>query len=215
MSNTNIQLFQFQGQDVKVIWIEDKKDWWYNLADVCKLLGIANASQASQRLKKEGICLAYTPTSSGDQEMLCIDEPNYFRLIFRSDKPNAIAIQDWTYEEVLPAIRKTGAYSISNDISFQGYDEISYHDVEKDPDLLRQVIQLFEDLGLTLKNKRTRLVEVERDDFPGHTFTRGKREPMGIKLYIKQVGDKVQLGVATVGKEHVIQRAFWGQDRIA
>ncbi len=213
MSN-KLQLFNFEGQEVRVVWIDDKKDWRYILTDVCKLLGIANASQAAQRLKADGICQTYIIDALGrEQEVLCIDEPNYFRLIFRSDKPNAIAIQDWTYEEVLPAIRKTGSYSISEDINFQGYNNIMHLDLKDNPELLRQAIQLYEDLGLTIRDKRKMLIEIEKESFPGNTFTRGKRKTLDIGLYLRQVSDRFQFGVKIVGEEIVIQRAFWGQDR--
>lgn len=42
-----------------------------------------------------------------------IDEKNLYRLIGRSDKPMAIKFMDWVYDVVLPAIRKTGNYSIN------------------------------------------------------------------------------------------------------
>ena len=44
------------------------------------------------------------------QQITIINEPNLYRLIFRSNKPQAQAFADWVYSEVLPSIRKTGAY---------------------------------------------------------------------------------------------------------
>ena len=43
--------------------------------------------------------------------MNIIPESDVYRLVMRSNLPNAVAFQDWVCEEVLPAIRKTGEYS--------------------------------------------------------------------------------------------------------
>jgi hypothetical protein len=53
---------------------------------------------------------------------------------------------------------------------------------------------------------------IENEKYPENSFTRGKRKPMNIKFYKKQVGDKVQFGIAILGKERVIQKVFWGVD---
>ena len=45
--------------------------------------------------------------------MLYINEQNLYRVIMRSDKPQAEAFQDWVCGEVLPSIRKTGGYIAS------------------------------------------------------------------------------------------------------
>jgi prophage antirepressor-like protein len=43
-----------------------------------------------------------------------VSEPGLYRLIMRSDKPDAIVFQNWIAEEVLPSIRKTGKYALSD-----------------------------------------------------------------------------------------------------
>lgn len=45
-----------------------------------------------------------------NQEATFISEPNLYRVIFRSNKAEAIKFQDWIFEEVIPTIRKTGGY---------------------------------------------------------------------------------------------------------
>ena len=44
--------------------------------------------------------------------LLIIPESDVYRLIMRSNLPNAEAFQDWVTEEVLPTIRKTGMYAM-------------------------------------------------------------------------------------------------------
>lgn len=61
--------------------------------------------------QKGGVTICHLPTKSGNQDLVFINEPNLYRLIFRSNKPQAQAFADWVYSEVLPAIRRTGCYS--------------------------------------------------------------------------------------------------------
>ena len=94
--------------EVRTSLINDQP--YFCLSDVCRILDIKNASDSKKRLKQRGIATVYTPTGSGSQPMLFIDEPNLYRCIFQSRKPEAEKFQDWVTEEVLPEIRKTGSY---------------------------------------------------------------------------------------------------------
>ncbi len=109
-TNQNVQTFNnSQFGDLRVKLSNDGKIW-FCLSDVCVSLGLGNASQTKSRLKQEGITTNDTPTKSGLQQMLFIDEPNLYRCIFQSRKQEAEVFQDWVFEEVLPSIRKHGAY---------------------------------------------------------------------------------------------------------
>lgn len=80
------------------------------LADVCRVLEIKNVSDCKSRLTQKGIVLTDTPTSGGVQHLIYISEQNLYKVIMRSDKPQAEPFQDWVCGEVLPSIRKTGGY---------------------------------------------------------------------------------------------------------
>lgn len=108
MSNA-LQLFNFQDQPVRVVMISGEP-WWV-AADVCKVLGIRNVADAVNRLDQKGVALNDTLTSGGYQKLTIANEPNLYRLIFRSNKPQAKDFQDWVFGEVIPSIRKTGSYS--------------------------------------------------------------------------------------------------------
>ena len=82
------------------------------LADVCKVLDLTNPSRVKQRLKPKGITEMYTLTNGGNQKLLFIDQPNVYRAVFQSKKPEAEIISDWVVEEVLPSIFETGSYSL-------------------------------------------------------------------------------------------------------
>lgn len=81
------------------------------LADVCKALDIANVSYTRTRLKEDGVCSTKVIDSLGREQVATfINESNLYKVIFQSRKPNAEKFTDWVVEEVLPSIRKHGAY---------------------------------------------------------------------------------------------------------
>lgn len=81
--------------------------------DVARALGYANPSKAVIDHCK-GVTVLETPTNGGVQNMKYIAEPEVYRLIFKSNAPNAEKFNSWLAEDVLPSIRKTGSYSIQN-----------------------------------------------------------------------------------------------------
>jgi len=105
-----ISVFDFKNQLVRTS-IEQDGSVWFCLADVCRVLHIKNPRRvAREMLKQEGVRKAYAPTNGGEQEITIINEPNLYRVIFRSNKVEARQFQDWVFEEVLPQIRQTGMY---------------------------------------------------------------------------------------------------------
>lgn len=78
-------------------------------SDAAKALGYSNSRKALHDHCK-GVTKRYTPTQSGMQEMSFIPESDLYRLIFSSKLPTAEKFTDWVTEEVLPSIRKHGAY---------------------------------------------------------------------------------------------------------
>ena len=89
------------------------------LADVCRVLEIKNVSDCKSRLDQRGVVLTDTPTYNQHgaeviQQLVFINEKNLYKVIMRSDKPQAEPFQDWVCGEVLPSIRKHGAYMTNN-----------------------------------------------------------------------------------------------------
>ena len=113
--NTQIQFSTFNFKDLPVRVISDPKgEFWFCGTDVCAILGYTNSRKALQdHCKQGGVTKRYTPTKSADQEMTFINEPNLYRLIIKSRKPEAEPFEAWVFEEVLPQIRKTGKYEIA------------------------------------------------------------------------------------------------------
>lgn len=81
------------------------------LADVCKILEIANPSDAKTRLKEDGVGSTEVVDSLGRRkEMTFVNESNLYKLIFQSRKPQAEQFTEWVTGEVLPSIRRHGGY---------------------------------------------------------------------------------------------------------
>lgn len=105
----NLVAFTFEENEVRVY--REEVEIFFCLKDVCSILTIANHRRVlADILDKEGVRKTYAPTSSGDQELIFINEPNLYRVIFRSNKAEAKQFQNWVFNEVLPSIRKTGGY---------------------------------------------------------------------------------------------------------
>lgn len=102
---------------------------WFVASDVCKALDIDRT--AVRRLDKDekGVRSIHTP--GGDQEMTTVSESGLYSLILGSRKPEAHRFKRWVTHEVLPTIRKTGAY-VSPSLSQQ---------IINDPDVLFLVLE--------------------------------------------------------------------------
>lgn len=82
------------------------------LTDICRVLDL-QVTPTKNRLKQDGVSLIKVIDSLGrEQEATFINEQNLYKVIMRSDKPQAEPFQDWVCGEVLPSIRKTGSYSV-------------------------------------------------------------------------------------------------------
>ncbi len=111
-SNNQIVLFSFEGNRVRTLQ-DANGEVWFVAADVCKVLDIINVSQAVNRLDadEKGICS--NDTLGGTQQVAIVNEPGLYSLVMGSRKPEAKSFKRWIAHEVIPAIRKTGGYSIS------------------------------------------------------------------------------------------------------
>lgn len=83
---------------------------WFVAADVCRALEIGNPSQAVERLDDDEKGISTIDTLGGQQQMVIINEPGLYSLVLTSRKPEAKAFKRWITHEVIPAIRKHGAY---------------------------------------------------------------------------------------------------------
>ncbi len=101
----------------KVRVIERNNEPWFVGKDVAEALGYSQPAKAIREHVKDthkGVSEMDTP--GGRQQIIIIDEAGLYSLVLRSKLPAAEAFQEWVVAEVIPSIRKTGSYSVNQDI---------------------------------------------------------------------------------------------------
>ncbi len=83
---------------------------WFVAADVAEALGYRTANDATRYLDDDERDTLNQRTLGGNQDLIVINESGLYSLILRSRKPEAKAFKKFVTSEVLPSIRKTGAY---------------------------------------------------------------------------------------------------------
>lgn len=112
---SNITPYQFEGANIRAMEIDGEP--WFVAKDVTDALGYANSSDAVATHCK-GVAKRYPlQTAGGRQEVRILSEPDVLRLIVNSTLPAAERFERWVFEEVLPAIRKTGGYTAKGGLS--------------------------------------------------------------------------------------------------
>ncbi|ENX8353277.1 hypothetical protein DA322_06820 [Neisseria gonorrhoeae] len=107
-----LSIFQFQAEQSVRVEFQNNEPL-FCLTDVARILEISNANPLRFNMKRDGVHKMYSVDTKGRKnEITYINEPNLYRVIFRSNKPEAVKFQDWIFEEVIPQIRKTGGYQI-------------------------------------------------------------------------------------------------------
>ena len=117
-TNTPIA-FAFEENAVRII--PDAEKPLFVAKDVALALGYKEPEVAVRTHCKGGANYTTLSTKGGQQEIRVIDEPDVYRLIFGSKLESARRFQNWVFEEVLPAIRKSGGYG-----TLSPADEIRY-----------------------------------------------------------------------------------------
>lgn len=95
--------------EVRTIEIDGKP--YFMASDVAKALGYARPNDAVSAHCRATVKHS-TPISGKMQEVNFIPEGDIYRLIVRSNLPNAEKFERWVFDEVLPQIRQTGGYQM-------------------------------------------------------------------------------------------------------
>jgi prophage antirepressor-like protein len=112
MTMTNVHRFTnlALGANIRVVEIDGQP--WFVASDVCAALDMQNPTARVSHLdENERNTLRLTEgIGRGNPNRVCVSESGLYKLIMRSDKPNATPFQNWVTQDVLPAIRKDGGY---------------------------------------------------------------------------------------------------------
>lgn len=111
---SSIVAFDFESQNVRVMMGQDGEPWFV-AADVCTALTIS--TEQTRRLDDDEKGLRTVQTPGGQQEMVAINESGLYSLILTSRKAEAKRFKRWITHEVLPSIRKTGAYAAPGSVA--------------------------------------------------------------------------------------------------
>lgn len=103
-----LQTFTYQDSPIRTVQLDGEP--WFVLKDVCAVLGISKYRDTADRLDEDERGAARVDTLGGAQDMTIINESGLYNVILRSDKPEARPFRKWVTGEVLPSIRKHGAY---------------------------------------------------------------------------------------------------------
>ena len=108
--NNEIQKFDFKGASLRAL-TDEAGEPWFVAKDVCDILGtdtrdLHKILESDEITNVDSIHIA----QNGGKAPLIISEPGLYRLVMKSRKPEAKEFQRWVTHEVLPSIRKHGAY---------------------------------------------------------------------------------------------------------
>jgi prophage antirepressor-like protein len=110
-----MQAFDFQEQAVRTFLRSGEP--WFVAADVCRVLELTNPTEATKGLDADEKATLSNPEGRpgqpGAKAFTFISESGLYALIFKSRKPEAKKFRRWVTGEVLPALRKQGAYVLA------------------------------------------------------------------------------------------------------
>ena len=106
-----LQLFNFENQQVRTLKINDEP--YFVGKDVANILGYSNTRDALNKhvdSEDKNTVAIHDGITRGNPNQVVINESGLYSLILSSKMPNAKKFKRWVTSEVLPTIRKHGAY---------------------------------------------------------------------------------------------------------
>ena len=119
-SERNLVPFAF-GENLVRSMLDEAGNPWFVAKDVALALNYQwNGQSCIAHVPEEWRGVRSVLTPSGTQEMLMLSEQGLYFFLGRSDKPKALSFQKWLAGEVLPALRRTGTYTMPNANKLRG-----------------------------------------------------------------------------------------------
>lgn len=107
--STNLQTWSYGNSEIRTV--EKDGEPWFVGKDVADILGYQNGSRDINRhVDEEDRHKVMIFDGNQDKETIIINESGLYSLILSSKLPNAKKFKRWVTSEVLPSIRKHGAY---------------------------------------------------------------------------------------------------------
>lgn len=141
---SDIQVFNFEQNNIRTIIINNSP--WFVAKDVADVLEYADTATMTRRLDDDEKGMQLLQTLGGEQNVVIINESGLYNAIIGSKKQEAKKFKKFVTSEVLPSIRKHGAYMTPKTID----------DLINNPDMIIQ-------LATTLKEEREKNAKLEEE----------------------------------------------------
>ncbi len=155
--NVLIKIFNFDNKEIRTFGTNDKP--WFVARDICEILGLSQVHKALLNIPNKWKGEKIFPTLGGPQKMIILNESGAYKLILRSNKPVAERFQEFVCEDVLPSIRKTGSYTITDKYKFLLENNRPLSQVINITDMDKEAIEL-ENLFNWAKNTNCAIVYI-------------------------------------------------------
>lgn len=120
----NLLLFKYDEMDgtsisnvsTDILTVEIEGEPWFVAADVCRVLGLSNVSEAISSLDEDEKLTSVILRAGQNRKVNLISESALYELVFKSRKPFAKKFSKWVRKVVIPSIRKKGSYSVKDSV---------------------------------------------------------------------------------------------------
>lgn len=131
-NNNPFEIFNYKNLGSVRTRLDEHGNPWFCLVDICNILGIVNATRTQERLFEDGLHTMKVIDSLGrEQNATFVNEGNLYKIIMNSRKAEAEDFQRWICFEVIPMIRRTGAYMTPN----------TFLQLQQDPNFVRTLAE--------------------------------------------------------------------------
>lgn len=157
MQNENNAVEVFKNEEfgeVRTVMIDGEP--WFVAVDVCRALDLTNNRMAMIRLDDDERGVSSIDTLGGNQNMQVVNEYGLYTLVLGSRKPEAKAFKRWITHEVIPSIRKHGAYMTPQTL----------HECLQDPRAMANILNALADE----QDKNRKLTAIIEDQKPKVEF---------------------------------------------
>jgi len=108
---TSLDIFNYSGYELRSELVDGEP--WFVAGDAARILDIQNVRQVVSGFERDDVSSTYATDSLGREVLMTtISEAGLYELVFQSRKPEAKAFRRWVMHDVLPALRKTGTYTL-------------------------------------------------------------------------------------------------------